>query len=155
MILLESEFSGWNDWILNQVGVAVVAIGVLIFLYKLYVKTLETKDDIVKRERDYLVAELNEVQEEANEKDLLILSLHEKHQHLISSIHATYQKQLKDFQKDQNEVNLKTVDALGKISNLVDGALLHKISMNAQKTHELINLLRTEILGKIEGISKI
>jgi len=154
MILTEIKFEVWNDWILNQVGVAVVAIGVLIFLYRLYVKTQEAKDNIVKRERDYLVEELNESQAETNEKDQMILAIHRDYQQQISTLHSSYQDRLKELQKDQNEVNLKTVDALGQISNLVDGALLHKISMNAQKTQEMISHLRTEILMKIEGVVK-
>ena len=153
MILLEAPVTNWSEWIFNQLGVAVGAIAVCIFLYKLYEKSLASKDRIITQERDRLLEELDEAQAEANAKDVVILDLQKQHHVQLQTLHDNYQELFREVQKEQNEVALKTVEALAQTSNLIEGSILNKMDMQGQKIKEAINLMRSEIVGKIDGLN--
>ena len=127
-------------------------MAVCIFLYKMYVKSLASKDEVIKLERTRLLKELDEAQNECSSKDSIILQLQKDCQHGQSQLHEKYGEIINEMQREQNEVALKTVEALGQTTNLIEGAILNRLSSDSQKIKEMLNVLRTELLGKIESL---
>ena len=126
---------------------------VCIFLYKMYIKTLDKKDEVVRREREHLLKLLVESQEETNKKDDTILKLQDSHRGEIVSLNTKHQNTVSELLKEHNTIALKTVEALMQVSNLIEGDILNKMSIESQLTRESLNVMRADIMGKIEGLS--
>lgn len=154
MNLLDIPVGNWSDWVFNQLGVAIGAIAVCIFLYKMYVKSLASKDEVIKFERTRILQELDEAQRECGDKDKIIIQLQKDCQNEQNKLHDKYGELINEMQKEQNDVSLRTVEALTQTTHLIEGAILNKINSDSQKTHEAINVLKAEVLGKIESIGQ-